>query len=199
MEFPETPREERSRKTVPVELITCHQTQQHENTLVPSLLLSLTRRHQNGKLHVSKVKEPLQEDSRSPQGRGLLQHPSKMKAMLTSVWAESIPHRKLPDSWVTPELLCLSQSVSSVAQSCPTLCDPVNHSMPGLPVHHQLLQSTQTHVHCVRMPSNHLILCGPLLLLPSIFPSIRVFSNESVLCIRWPKYWSFSFNISPCN
>ncbi|KAB0340697.1 hypothetical protein FD754_022907 [Muntiacus muntjak] len=49
------------------------------------------------------------------------------------------------------------------------------------------------------MPSNHLILCCPLLLLPSIFPSIRVFSNESVLCIRWPKYWSFSFNISPSN
>ena len=49
------------------------------------------------------------------------------------------------------------------------------------------------------MPSNHLILCHPLLLLPSIFPSIRVFSNESVLCIRWPKYWSFSFNISPSN
>ena len=49
------------------------------------------------------------------------------------------------------------------------------------------------------MPSNHLILCLPLLLLPSIFPSIRVFSNESVLCIRWPKYWSFSFNISPSN
>ena len=49
------------------------------------------------------------------------------------------------------------------------------------------------------MPSNHLILCHPLLLLPSIFPSIRVFSNESALCIKWPKYWSFSFNISPCN
>ena len=49
------------------------------------------------------------------------------------------------------------------------------------------------------MPSNHLILCPPLLLLPSIFPSIRVFSNESVLCIRWPKYWSFSFSISPSN
>ena len=49
------------------------------------------------------------------------------------------------------------------------------------------------------MPSNHLILCCPLLLPPSIFPSIRVFSNESVLCIRWPKYWSFSFSISPCN
>ena len=68
-------------------------------------------------------------------------------------------------------------------------------SMPGLPIHHQLPEPTQTHV----MPSNHLILCRPLLLLPSVFPSLRVFSNESVLCIRWPKYWSFHFNISPSN
>ena len=66
---------------------------------------------------------------------------------------------------------------SSVSQSRPTLCDPMNRSMPGLPVHHQLPESTQTHVHWVMMPSNHLILCHPLLL-PSIFPSIRVFSNE---------------------
>ena len=88
---------------------------------------------------------------------------------------------------------------SSVAQSCPTLCDPLGCSMPGLPVHHQLLEFTQTHVHRVGDPSNPLILLCPLLLLPSIFPSIRVFSNESVLCIRWPKYWSFSFSISPSN
>ena len=87
---------------------------------------------------------------------------------------------------------------SSVAQSCPILCDPMNRSTPGIPVYHQLLEFTQTHVHWV-MPSNHLILCRPLLLLPSIFPSTRVFSNESVLHIRWPKYWSFSFNISPSN
>ena len=64
---------------------------------------------------------------------------------------------------------------SSVAQSCLTLCDPMNHSTPGLPIHHQLPESTQTHVHCVMMPSNHLILCHPFLFLPSIFPSIRVF------------------------
>ena len=72
---------------------------------------------------------------------------------------------------------------------------------PGLPVHHQLLESTQTHVRRVEsvMPSNHLILCHPHLLLTPIFPSIRVFSNESALCIRWPKYWSFSFKISPTN
>ena len=160
--------------------------------------------------------------------------------------------------------------IRSVAQSCPTLCGPMNHSAPGLPVHHQLPEFTETHVHRVSdaiqpshplsspshhidssipgssvlqyllvqfrrsvmsdslrshglkharlpcpsptpgacsdscfiklvMPSNHLILCHPLLLLPSIFPSIRDLSIESVLCIRWPKYWSFSFSISPSN
>ena len=93
---------------------------------------------------------------------------------------------------------------SSVAQSCLTLYDPVDCSTPGLPVHHQLLEfGGQPHVKLMSiesvMPSNHLILCRPLLLPPSIFPSIRVFSNESALHIRWPKYWSFSFNISPSN
>ena len=73
----------------------------------------------------------------------------------------------------------------------------MNCSTPGLPVHHQLPEFTQTHKSV--MPSNHLILCCPLLFLHSIFPSITVFSNESALCIRWPKYWSFSFNISPSN
>ena len=72
-------------------------------------------------------------------------------------------------------------------------------SMPGFPVHYQLPAFTQTHVHQSVTPSNHLILCRPFLLPPSIFPSIRVFSNESVLRIRWPRYWSFSFNISPSN
>ena len=81
---------------------------------------------------------------------------------------------------------------SSVAESCPTLCDPMNRSTPGLPVHHQLLSIESV------MPSNHLILCH-LLLLPSIPPSIRFFSNESTLPMRWPKYWSFSFSISPSN
>ena len=92
-----------------------------------------------------------------------------------------------------------SVQFSSVAQSCPTLCDPMNRSVPGLPVHHQLREFTQTHVHESVMPSNHLILCCPLLLLPSIFPSIRVFSNELALHMRWPKYWSFKSNISPSN
>ena len=86
---------------------------------------------------------------------------------------------------------------SSVAQSCLTLCDPMNHSTPGLPVHHQLQSSLRlTSIESV-MPSSHLILCRPLLLLPPILPSIRVFSNESTLLMRWPKYWSFSFSISP--
>jgi len=88
---------------------------------------------------------------------------------------------------------------SSVTPSSLTLCDPMECSTPGFPVHHQLPELTQTHVHRVRDASNHLIHCCPLLLLPSIFPSIRVFSNESVLQIRWPEYWSFSFSISPSN
>ena len=92
-----------------------------------------------------------------------------------------------------------SVQFSSVAQSCLTLCDPMNRSTPGLPVHHRLPKFTQTHVIESVMPSSHLILCRPLLLLPSIFSSIRVFSNESALHIRWPKYWSFSFSISPSN
>ena len=83
---------------------------------------------------------------------------------------------------------------SSVAQLCPTLCDTMNCSTPGLPVHHQLLVFTQTRVHWV---GDALILCRPLLLLPPIPPSISVFSNESTLHMRWPKYWSFSLSIIP--
>ena len=90
-----------------------------------------------------------------------------------------------------------SVQFSSVSQSCLTLCDPKDCSTPGLPVHHQLLELAQNHVHWVSDATNHLILCRPLVLLPSIFPRIRVFSNESVLCTKWPKYWSFSFSISP--
>ena len=92
-----------------------------------------------------------------------------------------------------------SHQFSSVAQSCLTLCDPMNRSTPGLPLHHQLPDSPKPMSIKLVIPSNHLILCRHLLLLPSIFPSIRVFSNESDLRIRWPKYWSFSFNISPSN
>ena len=93
-----------------------------------------------------------------------------------------------------------SAQFSSVTQSCPALRNPIDHSTPGLPVHHQLPEFTQTLISIESvMPSSHLILCCPLLLLPSIFPSIRVFSSESVLPIRWPKYWSFSLSISPSN
>ena len=92
-----------------------------------------------------------------------------------------------------------SVQFSSVAQLCPTLCDPMNRSMPGLPVHHYLLEFTQTHVHRVSdafQPSHPLSSPSP----PALnLSSIRVFANESALCIRWPKYWSFSFNISPSN
>ena len=94
---------------------------------------------------------------------------------------------------------CPLVQFSLVAQSCPTLCNPVDRSTPSLPIHHQLPEFTQTHVHWVGnaiQPSHPLSSPSPL---PSIFPSIGVFSNESALRIRWPKYWSFSFNISPSN
>ena len=135
-----------------------------------------------------------------------------------------------------------SVQFSSVAQSCPTLCDPMNRSTPGLSVHHHSWSPPKPISIESVMPSNHLILCHPLLLLPSIFPSIGIFSNESALWqptpvlllgesqgweslvggrlwghteldtteataaaaaaalrIRWPKYWSFSFSVSPSN
>ena len=86
--------------------------------------------------------------------------------------------------------------LSSAAQLCLTLCDPMNRNTPGLPVHHQLPSSLRLTSESV-MPSSHLILCRPLLLLPPIPPSIRVFSNESTLRMSWPKSWSFSFSIIP--
>ena len=88
---------------------------------------------------------------------------------------------------------------SSVVQSCPTLCDPMDCSTPASPsITNSWSLLKLTSIESV-MPSNHLILCRLLLLLPSVLPSIRVFSSESVICIRWPKYWSFSFSISPSN
>ena len=95
---------------------------------------------------------------------------------------------------LTPLILRVSsvQSLNRVR-----LCNPMNPSTPGLPVHHQLQSSLRlTSIESV-MPSSHLILCRPLLLLPPIPPSIRVFSNESTLHMMWPKYWSFSFSIIP--
>ena len=79
------------------------------------------------------------------------------------------------------------------------ICDPMDCSMPGFPVHHHSRSLLKLMSIESLMPSNHLILCHPLLLLPSIFPSIRVYSNESVLRIGWPKYWNFSFSISLSN
>ena len=101
------------------------------------------------------------------------------------------PHASLP------YIITLGVQFSSLVQSCPTPCIYMGHSTPGLPVHHQLQEYTQSIESA--LPSNHLILCCRLLLLPSIFSSNRIFWNESVLRIRWPNYWSFSFNISPSN
>ena len=124
------------------------------------------------------------------------------------------PHRqqptRVPCPWDSPGkntgvgchflLQCMKvKSESEVSQSCPTLCDPTDCNTPGLPVPHQLPEPTQLMSIALVMPASHLILCRPLLLPPSIFPSIRVFSSESVLCIRRPKYWSSSFSISPFN
>ena len=92
----------------------------------------------------------------------------------------------------------VSQLVSSVAQSCLTLQPhELQHARPPCPS--LILELTQTHTTESVIPSNHLILCHPILLLPSTFPSIRVFSNMLILCIRWPQCWSFSFSISPSN
>ena len=99
--------------------------------------------------------------------------------------------------WDICGLMPLSVQFSSVAQLCPTLCNPMNCSTPGLPVHHQLSEFTQTHVHRVSdaiQPSHPLSSPFPPASNP---PSIRVFSNESVLHMRWPKYWSFSVSIIP--
>ena len=103
--------------------------------------------------------------------------------------------------WETTSRIYFAQfsflQFSSVAQSCPTLCNPMNYSTPGLPVHHQLPEFTQTHSHRVSdaiQPSHPLSSSSPP---PPIPPSIRVFSNESTLRMRWPEYWSFRFSISP--
>ena len=137
-------------------------------------------------------------------------------SLTASVFTLKTPHMEKPlqsrqsrmGGYFVARFLCLqspcvptcsvaSVQFSSVAQSCPTLCDPTNRSTPGLPVHHQLPEFTQTHVRRVSdaiQPSHPL---SPLLLLPPIPPSIRVFSNESTLRMRRPKYWSFSFSINP--
>ena len=101
------------------------------------------------------------------------------------------------DSVWKPLFFLHSAQFSSVAQSCPTLCDPMNRNTPGLPVHHQLPEFTETHVHRVSdaiQPSHPLLSPSPPAPIP---PSIRVFSSESTLHMRWPKYWRFSFSIIP--
>ena len=106
----------------------------------------------------------------------------------------NILQNSFPLSPVWPLLLLFS-----VTPSCRTLCDPTGCNTPGFLVLHSFPELAQTPVHWVVTPSNYLILCHHLLFLPSIFPSITVFSNESVLHIRWSKYWSLSFSISPSN
>ena len=113
--------------------------------------------------------------------------------------SHSRPHCATAGNSRPRETISTSVQFSSVAQSCPTLCDPMNHSTTCLSVHHQLPEFTQTHVHWVSdaiQPSHPRPSPSP----PApIFPSITVFSNESALHMRWPKYWSFSFSISPSN
>ena len=96
-------------------------------------------------------------------------------------------------------LICIPIQFSSIPQSWPTLCNPMDCGPPGFPVHHQLPQLTQTHVSWVGNAIQQSHLCCSLLLWPSVIPSIRVFSNESAFHNRWPKYWSFSFNITSSN
>ena len=97
------------------------------------------------------------------------------------------------------KILLKTVQFSSVAQSCLTLCDPMDCSRPGLPLHHKLPEFTQTHIHWVGDAIQPPFPLSPVLFLPSNFPSIRVFSNESALHIRWPKNWSFNFSINPSN
>ena len=119
--------------------------------------------------------------------------PSEASVMQeTTFWMVKLHHREL---FIKRRCVVRSDQIRSVAQLCPTLCNPMNRSPPGLPVHHQLLEFTETYVHRVSdaiQPSHSLLSPSPL---PPTPPSIRVFSNESTLRMRWPKYWSFSFSI----
>ena len=133
----------------------------------------------------------------------------KLRVVLNWDWSwghkgsEQTASRFFSHSHIFCSCLIIQQSLTgfvhcySVARLCPTLCDPINYSTPGfpIPILHYLLSLLKLISIESMMPSKHLILCHPILLLLSIFPSIRVFCNKSALCIRWPKYWSFS--ISP--
>ena len=111
---------------------------------------------------------------------------------ISTSWAETSELPELIYTNISDNHNYRSDQIRSVAQSCPTLCDPMNCSTPGLLVHHQLPEFTQTHVHRVSDAIQPSHLCRPLLLLPPIPPSIRVFSSESTFRMRWPKDWSFS-------
>ena len=120
----------------------------------------------------------------------------KFNSMLINL---CFPKRNSMVSSLLTRFVWLSVQFSSVAQSCPTLCDPINRSTWDLPVHHKLLEFIQTHAHRVSdaiQPSHPLSSPSPPAPNP---PSIRVFSNESTLHMRWPTYWSFSYSISPSN
>ena len=126
-----------------------------------------------------------------PQGSGPLKDQQALSALSLSYFL--IVDSRPPGSGPLKNQQLFSNSVVS---DC---CDPMDCSTPGLPILHQLPELAQTHIYHSVIPSNIRILCCPLLLLPSIFPSIRVFSSKSDLHIRWPKDWSFSFSISPSN
>ena len=185
----------------------------------PGFNSTWTENSQIFKLNFEKAKEPeiklpisvgsskKQESSRKTYTSALLTMPKPLTVWITincgKFWKRFEYQTTWPASWEiclqVRKQLDIEQQFSSVAQFCPTVCNPMNCSTPGLPVYHQSQSPPKSMSIESVMPSNHLILCRPLLLLPSIFPSIRVFSNESTFCIRWPKYWSFSFNISPSN
>ena len=120
-----------------------------------------------------------------------------MYEIIFDIWSNFSFSIVSTDGW--PVFPIIIYQFSSVTQSCPTLCKPMNSArQASLSITNSQSLHKLMSIELV-MSSNHLILCCPLLLLPSIFPSIRIISNESVLHIRWPKYWSFSFNISPSN
>jgi len=125
--------------------------------------------------------------------------PANLEYSAVATGLESVVFIPIPKKSNAIECSSLVQ-FSSVSQSCLTLCNSMDCSKPGLPIHCQLLELTETHVIVSVTPSSHLILCRPFILLPSIFPSIRVFLNESVLPIRWPKYGvSASASVLPMN
>ena len=130
----------------------------------------------------------------------LLTKPEDLEIIdLFSHWAPwSWVEAAVPFEMTEAVCLCLC-CCCSVAKSCLTLCNPMNCSAPDFPVLHHLPKFAQIHVHWVSDAIYLIILCWPVLLLYPIFPSIRVFSTESALRVRWPKYWSFSFSISPSN